>query len=157
MLGDINQHLTKILALAVLLPATAVANPIVIHFSHDALWTLSVSAGRIPVWYALLIALLGLSAEYLFLRLTLRKHLEPSFPRKFATIHAFTFPATQAVAYFFGFLAEIVPILIETIYYKKRTTLIRLGPKLWVFVIVGNAISWLVGYAGLYFYLPYVT
>lgn len=94
------------------LPFTVLANPIVIHHSHDFLWWWGISQGEIPLSYGLFTAMIGLSLEYVLLR-TFLKHQIHHLGRKFIFINSLTFPLTQILAYYTGFLSELLPIISE--------------------------------------------
>ena len=138
-----------------LVVSVANANPIVIHHSHDFIWWWGIWQGKIPICYGLITAFISLSIEFLFLWLLLRHKIE-KLGIKFVGINSITFPITQFAAYNTGVLSELIPIIVEKVFYNRSKGFKCMGYKGWVFVIVGNAISWFVGYLSTYIYLNYL-
>jgi hypothetical protein len=142
--------------LALLLISVEVqGNPIIIHHSHDFIWWWGIRQGDIPLWYGLITALIGLSLEFLFLWSFLRRKIQ-NVGIKFIGINSITFPITQVLAYFTGFLSELVPIITEKLFYNRNKDFMSIGYRGWLVIIVGNALSWFIGYLSTHVYMKYL-
>ena len=136
-----------VLLVGVMFASACYANPILINFSHDELWGMSIY-GPIPLWIPIAAGVAAIAVEFLVLR-TLVGGDDPKiqqFGRKFAAIHVVTFPLTQVVSFFMGPITEVMPIVLEKLFYSRDPKFKAWGRKGWFVVVLGNLCSWLIGF-----------
>ncbi len=136
--------LTPVLLL--FLGSQAIANPIVINYSHDFLWYTSVYQDT-PLWIPIVSSILAVALEFIALRFLVQIG-EPKIDnlrKKFLIINSVTFPLTQIAAFWFGPASELIPIIVEKLFYNRDTKFKEWGHKGWLAVIGVNLFSYAVG------------
>lgn len=136
----------------------AIANPIVINYSHDFLWYTSVCQDT-PLWIPIVSSILALALEFIALRFLVQIE-EPKIDnlgKKFLIINSVTFPLTQIAAFWFGPASELFPIIVEKMFYNRDTKFKEWGYKGWLALIGVNLFSYAVGilFSELYLRIAY--
>ena len=125
----------------------ASANPIIINFSHDFLWSVTLW-GEMPLWVPILAAVVALLAEFFFVKALIGRDVPKiqNFGVKFVIIHSVTFPLTQFAALWLGPISELIPVLGEKCFYNRDKSFKSWGYKGWLVVICSNVLSYFIGY-----------
>lgn len=144
--------------LAVLLflfSVSSLANPIVVSSeSHGVIYSLAGDV-ELSLLAAILVTAFALAVELAFLFLLrnqfkiTKKRLLMAFP----LIHIITFPVTQYLSFSLGHLAELFPIIVETLVYRYAGVFSVKSWQNFVWVAVANVLSWLVGHVYLWYIL----
>jgi len=133
--------------IGLLISATCFANPIVINTVFD-FHSLSGVLREHPIWLAVLAAIVALPIEYYVIKLLLKRYAIKidGFWKKFIVIHCITFPVTQLIAIYTGYISELFPVIVEKLFYNRNASFKDGGNKSWGIVILGNLLSWLIGF-----------
>jgi len=130
-----------------LISVTCFANPIVINNIYDFHW-LSGVLHKHPIWLAVFVAIVAFPAEYYVIKILLRRNAIKieGFWKKFFFIHCISFPLTQFIALYAGYISELFPVIVEKLFYNRNASFKDSLKKGWIIVILGNLTSWLIGF-----------